>query len=107
MTAFASDPTEVLLQYKAIGAMLVLCIGAIAFMYRHGLKQAEKAILREAARADKESERADRNEEALARLNESIQERVMPVVFTMIQESQRYTALTEQMMDELKRRDLT
>lgn len=60
----AADPTSVFLQYGALGVIALLALGAVRVLFQ-----------REVKALDLERQRADRLEEELRRLNQTVQDR--------------------------------
>jgi hypothetical protein len=83
--AQAADQTSVFIQYGAVGAIALLALGAVRVLFQ-----------RETKSLDLERERADRLEEELRRLNESIHDKYVPAL-------ERATAAIAQALETIRK----
>lgn len=84
------DATPAFLQYGALGLLTLVCVIAVRVLFQQV-----------AADKQRETERADRGEEALRDLNQSVREQVIPAVLDMVATTK---ALIELMAQERARR---
>jgi len=84
------DPSSAFLQYGALGLLALMCVLAVRVLFHQ--VSADKA---------RESERADRNEEALRDLNRAVREQIIPAALDMVATTK---ALVDLMAQERARR---
>lgn len=85
------DPaTQVLVQYGALGVLAIVALIGVRTLFQQ--VQADKK---------RETDRADRNEEALRELNKAVQERIIPAALDMVTTTK---ALIDLMAQERARR---
>lgn len=85
-----SETAPAFLQYGALGLLALICVFAVRVLFQQ--VQADK---------QRETERADRNEEALRELNRSVREQIIPAALDMVATTK---ALIELMAHERARR---
>lgn len=67
------EATPAFLQYGALGILTLICVLAVRVLFQQVQAQAQR-----------ETERADRNEAALRDLNRAVQEQVIPAALEMV-----------------------
>lgn len=96
--ATTSETAPAFLQYGALGVLALFCVIAVRVLFQ----QVSAATRRE-------TERADRNEEALRDLNRSVQEKIIPAALDMVTTTKKLIDLIAQLQVQLnaerRRRD--
>lgn len=103
--AAGADPvTSVLLQYGVLGVGVLVMGYWIRQQSTHMQNLYESRIADVQKMADKERERADRNEEALGELNRALQERAVPAIVEMVGTVRVLLPLVTELQSELRRK---
>ena len=85
--------TPALVQYGALGVLALFALIATRVLFQQVQKDKER-----------ETERADRNEEALREANRAMQERLIPTALDMLTTTKRLIELMAQQQAERRRR---
>lgn len=93
MQTGAGSP-EAFLQYGALGILALFCVIAVRVLF-----QQNKAF------TERETARADRNEEALRELNKTVQEKIIPAALDMVTTTKTLIDLIAQQQADRRRRD--
>jgi hypothetical protein len=96
-------PTDVLLQYGAIGAILVVAIGYMGYLQRQNVKQHNQSVTRLSNEIEAQRARADRLELALERQNTVIQDRVVPLATELGSAAEQIATVTDRLVDQMER----
>jgi hypothetical protein len=98
------EASTALIEYGALGILALVAILAVRALFTQMQKDKEREVERLQEAKQTETERANRNEEALRELNRAVQERVIPASLEMISTTKSLIELMAR-QQETRRRD--